>query len=100
LTKQLTPLKKKFFISDEGEELTFTPEVFREVVTFKLGNAAGNLSGFLAGPSAQDLRTVDEVRREVPTAVDETNAMLTRLRAFTKQLADAGLWPVVPAVVK
>jgi hypothetical protein len=74
--------------------------VLREVVTFKLGSAAGNLSGFLAGPSVQDLRTVEEVRKEVPAAVDETNALLARLRIFTKQLADAGLWPVVPATVK
>lgn len=100
MTKLLAPIKKKFFIADEGEELTFSAEVLREVVTFKLGNAAGNLSGFLAGPSAQDLRTVEELRKEVPAVVDETNAMLARMRAFTKQLADAGLWPVVPASVK
>src|SRR6185503_4344528 len=91
MTKLIAPIRKKFFIADDGEELTFSAEVLREVVTFKLGGAAGNLSGFLAGPSAQDLRTVAELRKEVPAAVDETNAMLGRMRAFTWQLADTGL---------
>ena len=45
-------------------------------------------------------RPKHDLRVSAYGTVDETNAVLVRLRAFTKQLADAGLWPVVPAVVK
>ena len=100
LTKSMAPLKKKFNIQDEGEEFEFSMEVFRQVVTFKLGGLAGNLSGFLTGPSAQDLRALDEVRTEVPAAIDATNVMVGRLTAFVRQLAEAGLYPPMPKPVK
>ena len=100
LTKQIAPLKKKLFITDEGEEVNFTAELFREVLTFKLGTLAGSLSGFLTGASVQDLKTAEGVRKEVPAAVNETNALIANMEALYKQLADAKLWPVVPKVVK
>jgi hypothetical protein len=100
VTKQLAPLKKKFFIQDEGDEAEFTAELFRAVLTFKLGGLAGNLSGFLAGPSAQDQRTLGEIRTEVPAAIEETNAVVARFTAFVKQLAEAGLYPPRPKPVK
>jgi hypothetical protein len=80
--------------------MEFSAELFRSVLTFKLGGLAGNLSGFLTGASAQDLRTLGEVRTEVPAAVDETNAVVARLTSFVKQLAEAGLYPAVPKAVK
>ncbi len=100
VTKDLAPLKKKFLITDEGEEIDFTAELFRSVLPFKVGGLAGDLSGFLAGASAQNLKSMDEVRREVPAAVAETNALVTRFIAFVKQLGDAGVYPVMPKVVK
>jgi photosystem II stability/assembly factor-like uncharacterized protein len=100
ITKQAAPLKKRFFITDEGEETEFTAELFRAVLPFKLGGVAGNLSGFLAAASVQDLRTLGEVRTEVPAAVDETNALVARFTTFVKQLAEAGLYPPVPKPVK
>ena len=100
LVKQAEPVKKKFLITDEGEEVEFTAELLRDVVTFKLSGLADNLSGFLTGASAQDLRTLGEVRTEVPAAIDATNALVTRFAAFVKQLAEAGLYPAVPKPVK
>ena len=100
LVKQVAPFKKKFFIRDEGEEVEFSAELFREVLPFKLGGLMGEVSGFLAGPTAQNLKTMDEVRREVPAAIDETNALVTRFGAFVKQLSDAGIYPVMPKPVK
>jgi hypothetical protein len=100
LGKQLAPLKKKFFIQDEGEETEFTAEMFRAVLPFKVGGLSGNLSGFLAGPSVQDQRALGEVRTEVPAAIDETNALVARFTTFVKQLAEAGLYPPMPKLVK
>jgi photosystem II stability/assembly factor-like uncharacterized protein len=100
ITKQAAPLKKRFFIVDEAEETEFTAEVFRAVLPFKLGGLAGNLSGFLAAASVQDLRTLGEVRTEVPAAIDETNALVARFTAFVKQLSAAGLYPQMPKPVK
>ncbi len=100
ITKEMAPLKKKFLILDEGEELEFTSEMVREVLTFKASGLSGDLGGFLAGPSAQNLRTMDEVRRDVPKAIDETNVLVARFTAFVKQLSEAGIYPVMPKVVK
>jgi photosystem II stability/assembly factor-like uncharacterized protein len=100
LTKALAPLKKKFLLLDEGEEMEYSAELFRAVLPFKVSGLSGDLSGFLAGPSAQNLRTMDEVRREVPAAVDETNAIVARFTALAKQLSDAGIYPVMPKPVK
>ena len=100
LTTAIAPLKKKFFIQDEGEPFEYSSELFREVLTFKLGGLAGELAGFLTGPSVQDLRTLEEVRTAVPAAIDETNALVARLGTFVKQLADAGLYPPLPKPVR
>jgi photosystem II stability/assembly factor-like uncharacterized protein len=100
LTKRFAPLKTKFLIRDEGEETEFTAEIFRTVLTFKLGGLMGDLQGFLAGPSVQNLRTLDEVRRDVPAAIDETNLLVGQFTAFVKQLSDAGVYPMMPKLVK
>jgi photosystem II stability/assembly factor-like uncharacterized protein len=99
LTRMLTPLRRKFGIVDEGEEYEYTPETARQIVPSKLGGVAGNLGGFLAGPSATDLRALGEVRTEAPAAIAETNVLVTRFAGFVKELAAAGLYPVVPAAV-
>ena len=100
VTKQAAPLKKKFMITDEGEQTEFTTELLREVLPFKVGGLAGELTGFLAGPTAQNLRAMDEVRRDVPVAVDATNALVARFTTFVKLLSDAGLYPMMPKAVK
>jgi hypothetical protein len=99
LTGMLTPLRRKFGIVDEGEEYEYTPDTYRQVVPAKLGGVSGNLGGFLAGPSATDLRELGEVRTEAPAAIAETNALVTRFAAFVRQLSAAGMYPVVPRVV-
>ena len=100
LTRLMVPLKRKFVIQDEGEEYEYTSDTFRQVVSAKLGGLAGGVTGFLAGPSAQDLRVLAEVRTEVPAAIAETNVLIGKLAEFVKQLAAAGLYPVVPKPVK
>ena len=100
IVTQATPLKKKFLIRDEGDESEVTSEMFLAAMPIKVSQLTGEVSGFLAGPSAQNLRTMDEVRRDVPVAVEETNALVTRFGAFVKRLSEAGLYPVMPTVVK
>ena len=100
LAKMIAPLKRKFLVRDEGEEIEFSSEMFRQVLTFKLSGLAGDLGGFLSGPTAQNLRTMEELRKEIPESVTETNALVTRFSAFVKQLSDAGVYPVMPKVVK
>ena len=100
LVTQIAPLKKTFLIRDEGEEIEFTAELARAVLTVKVAGLAGEVSGFLAGPTTQNLRTMDEVRRDVPIAVAQTNALVARFTGFVKQLSDAGVYPVMPKVVK
>ena len=100
LTKMVAPLKRKLLVRDEGEEVEFTSEMFREVLPFKVGGLTGDLGGFLAGPTAQNLRTMEELRKEVPAAVTETNALVERFTALVKQLSDAGLYPAMPKPVK
>ena len=100
LTRQLTPVRRKFGIVDDGEQFEYTPDTYRQVVPAKLGGIIGNLGGFLAGPSATDLRALEEVRRDAPAAIAETNALVARFTEFAKQLAAAGLYPVLPKVVR
>ena len=100
LTTDLAPLKKKYLLLDEGEQPEYSAELFRSVLPFKVSGLSREVSGFLAGPSVQNLLTVDELRREVPAAVDATNALVTRFTAFVKQLSDAGIYPVMPKPVK
>ena len=100
LTRLLTPLRRKFAIVDEGEEFEYTPDLARQIVQNKLGGVIGNLSGFLAGPSATDLRALGEVRTEAPAAIAETNTLVARFAAFVKQLAADGVYPVVPKVIE
>jgi hypothetical protein len=100
ITKAMAPLNKKFMLLEEGEEPEFSMEIFRAVLPFKVSGLSSDLSGFLAGPSAQNLRTMDEVRREVPAAVDDTNVLVARFTAFAKQLSEAGVSPVMPKPVK
>ena len=91
---QLGAIKKE--LGDSAK----VPAPFRAVLPFKLGGLAGNLSGFLAAASVQDLRTLGEVRTGVPVAIDETNAIVARFTAFVKQLSEAGLYPPMPKPVK
>ena len=100
ITRLLTPLRRKFAIVDDGEEFEYTPDLARRIVQNKLGGVAGNLGGFLAGPSALDLRALDETRTEAPAAIAETNVLVSRFNEFAKQLAAAGLYPALPKIVK
>jgi len=100
LTRLLTPLRRKFAIVDDGEEFEYTPETARQIVPAKLGGVIGNLGGFLAGPSATDLRALGEVRAEAPAVIDETNRLVTRFAAWVQELAAAGLYPAVPKVIQ
>ena len=100
LVQELAPLKKQFLLLDDGEELEYSAELFRAVLPFKVSGLSGDLSGFLAGPSTQNLRTMDEVRRQVPAAVGQANALVARFTAFVKRLSEAGIYPVMPKPVK
>ncbi|MGH7524872.1 MAG: WD40/YVTN/BNR-like repeat-containing protein, partial [Gemmatimonadales bacterium] len=100
LTRMLAPLKLKFAIVDEGEDIEFTPDMARGIVTNKVGGLSGTVSGFLAGPSSQDLRMLDEVRHEAPAAIAETNLLTGKLAEFVRQLVEAGIYPALPKPVK
>ncbi|MBK6485349.1 MAG: hypothetical protein IPF98_00455 [Gemmatimonadetes bacterium] len=43
-----------------------------------------------------DLDQWNELRTEVPAAIDDVNAFIVQLKPFYARLLEAGLFPVVP----
>ena len=65
-----------------------------------MGGLAGSVGGMTTIPSETDQQVLAELRKAVPAAIEEVNGFVTRLAAFYKQLADAGLYPPAPTPVK
>jgi len=99
LTKALEPLKKLFFIRDEGDDSDFDFSEFRKVITFKLSGLIGNVGGAGLPVSKTDLAQWNELKAEVPAAIDQVNALTARLKPFYQRLAEAGLYPAVPKAI-
>jgi len=99
LMKELDPLKKKFFIRDEGDDSDFDFALFRQVITFKLGGIVGSIGGATVPPSETDLAQWAEVKAEVPAVIDQVNALVSKLKPFYQRLAAEGLYPAVPKPV-
>ncbi|MDX2058483.1 MAG: hypothetical protein SFV24_11830, partial [Gemmatimonadales bacterium] len=99
LTKALEPLKKLFFIRDEGDDSDFDFSEFRKVITFKLSGLIGNVGGAGVPVSETDLAQWNELKAEVPAAIDQVNALTARLKPFYQRLAEAGLYPAVPKAI-
>ncbi len=100
LTKEIEPLKKKFFIRDEGDESEFDFAEFRNVITFKVSGVVGSVGGATVPPSETDLAQWNEVKAEVPAVIDQANAFLGRLKPFYQRLLEAGLYPPVPKAIE
>ncbi len=100
LVTRLDSLRQRFGVRNPDEPFEFDFAIFRQVLPFKVGMVAGNIGGAMAPPTRMDLQSVDQVRREVPRAVDDVNGFLADLKAFYRRLADAGLYPPVPDPVK
>ena len=100
LTKELAPLKKKFFIRDEGDESEFDFSEFRKVITFRLGGVIGSIGGVTVPPTETDLAQWSDVKAEVPKVIDQVNALVAKLKPFYQRLAAEGLYPAVPKPVE
>ncbi len=100
LVKDLVPLKKRFFIRDEGDESPFDFSEFRQVITFKLGGVVGGIGGATMPPTETDLSRWAEVKTEVPQVIDQVNALVARLKPFYQRLAEQGIYPAVPKVIE
>ena len=100
LVKQVEPFRKRFFLTQEGDEDSlFEGLDQRTVLPFKLGGLLGGVGGATAPMSATELAQWTEVRAEVPVAIDDVNAFLSRLKPFYARLLEAGLYPAVPKAV-
>jgi photosystem II stability/assembly factor-like uncharacterized protein/antitoxin (DNA-binding transcriptional repressor) of toxin-antitoxin stability system len=99
LVKDLAPLKTRFFIRDEDDTTPFDFALFRQVITFKLGNVVGNVGGAAMPPTETDLAQWNELKTEVPQVIDQVNAFTTRLKPFYQRLVEQGLYPPVPKPV-
>lgn len=99
LVKDLGPLKKKFFIRDEGDE-SFDFSEFRQVITFKLGGVVGGVGGATMPPTETDLAQWAELKTEVPEIIDQVNAFVARLKPFYQRLAEQGIYPALPKVIQ
>ena len=100
LKKELEPIKKKFFIRDEGDESEFDFSEFRKVITFRLSGVITSIGGTTVPPTEGDLAQWNELKAEVPAAIDQVNGLVAKLRPFYQRLAEAGLYPAVPKPVE
>ncbi len=100
LTNELEPIKKTFFIRDEGDESEFDFSEFRKVITFKLSGVIGSIGGTTVPPTEVDLAQWNELKTEVPAAIDRVNALVSKLKPFSQRLAEVGLYPAVPKLVE
>ncbi len=101
LKKDLDASKKKLGIRTPGEDIfSLDFSELRRALPFKISGTAGDVGGSHTAPSEVNRRTLGEVRTMVPGVVAEVNALLPRLQAFYRQVADAGLYPKAPDPVK
>ncbi len=101
LTKELGSLKKKLGIRTPGEDL-FSVDFaeLRRALPIRMAMAGGDIGGAHVRPSEANRQTVAALVTEIPAAVTEVNAFLAKLKPFYLRLAEAGLYPVVPAAVE
>jgi len=99
LTKEIAPLKKKFFIRDEGDQSDVDFSEFRQVITFKVGGLVQSVGGATVPATATDLAQWNEVKTEAPQVIDQVNALVAKLKPFYQRLLEAGLYPAVPKPV-
>ena len=100
LKKALEPIKKTFFIRDEGDESEFDFSEFRKVITFKLSGVINSIGGTTVPPTEGDLAQWAEIKAEVPTVIDQVNGLVAKLKPFYQRLAEAGLYPAIPKPVE
>jgi hypothetical protein len=100
VAKQLEPLKKRFGVGLDFNSPDFDFNEFRKNLGFRVNNVAGGLAGATVKASADETRQIAELRSDVPGAISEVNALVGRLPALYRQLADAGIYPAAPKPVK
>ena len=97
LDKQLAPFRKRFYLMAEGDdESEFEGLEFRTVLPFKLSGLVGGVGGATMPLTTTDLDQWNELRTEVPAAIDDVNAFIVQLKPFYARLLEAGLFPAVP----
>jgi photosystem II stability/assembly factor-like uncharacterized protein len=96
---ELDSLKKKIGVGADFSSPDFDFNEFRKNLGFRFGDVGGNIDASTTPPTEDQLRQLGELRQEVPGVIARVNAFLARLPALYKQLADAGVFPVVPKPV-
>jgi hypothetical protein len=99
LVKDLGPLKKKFFVRDEGDDSPLDFSEFRQIITFKVGGVVGGIGGATAPPTETDLAQWNEVKTEAPQVIDQVNGFVARLKPFYQRLLELGIYPQLPKPV-
>ena len=100
LVKQVEPFRKRFYLREESDpDADFEGLEIRTVLPFKLGGVLGAIGGATVPLSATDLAQWNELRTEVPAAIDDVNAVLARLKPFLARLLEAGLYPRIPSSI-
>ncbi|MSR03015.1 MAG: hypothetical protein EXR94_09825 [Gemmatimonadetes bacterium] len=101
LTKELVGLKRKLGIRTPGEDLfSMDFSELRRALPIRLSMTGGDIGGAHVKPSEANRQAVSALATEVPAAVTEVNGFLAKLKPFYLRLAEAGLYPVVPAPVE
>ena len=65
----------------------------------RVGQLKGSIMGATSLPTEVELRQLAEIRPAVPKAVEDVNALIARLPALYRRLAEAGVYPVAPKPV-
>ncbi len=101
LTKELGGLKKKLGIRTPGEDF-FSVDFaeLRRALPIRMAMAGGDIGGAHVRPSEANRQTVAALATDIPAAVTEVNGFLAKLKPFYLRVAEAGLYPVVPAAVE
>ncbi len=98
LMKQLDSIKPKFGLGGDPESFDFS--AFRKNLTIRTGFLKGAIMGSTSLPTESQMQEVQALKKAIPAASEEVNALINRMPAFYKQLAQAGLYPAAPKPIK
>jgi photosystem II stability/assembly factor-like uncharacterized protein len=99
VVKALDPLKTRFGVGFDFAGGNFDFNAFRKNLGFRVGNVGGGIDGSTSRPTEDEMRQIGELKVDVPAAIAEVNALIGRLPALYKQLAEAGVYPAAPKPV-
>jgi photosystem II stability/assembly factor-like uncharacterized protein len=101
LGKELSGVKRKLGIRTPGEDIfAMDFSELRRALPIRLSMTAGDIGRAHVKLSEGNRQIIDQIKKDLPAAIAETNGFLAKLRPFYQKLAAAGLYPTVPDPVK